>query len=66
MCLRLFYKKNIIFNIEKYDKIIIKLRDYVVLTQDDITFISSLPIEHIMNIIQIYNKYTDIISELTV
>ena len=53
------------FDIEKYDKIMVKIGDYILFNQEDIDFINTLPNDKLKNIIKIYNgSYTELINEL--
>jgi hypothetical protein len=54
-----------VIDIEKYNKIMIKIDDYIILNKEDIYFINTLPNDKLMHIIKIYNvSYTQTIQEL--
>jgi len=61
----LYNKFFIVIDIEKYNKIMIKIDDYIILNKEDIYFINTLPNDKLMHIIKIYNvSYTQTIQEL--
>ena len=55
------------FDIEKYDIILNKIDDYIVLNKEDIDYINTLPNDKLIYIIKIYNNsYTETIQELLI
>lgn len=50
---------------DKYKQILMKIGDYIVLNEEDINFINTLPNDKLINIIKLYNgSYTETIQSL--
>ena len=48
---------------DKYKQILMKIGDYIVLNEEDINFINTLPNDKLINIIKLYNgSYTETIQ----
>ena len=49
----------------KYDEIVVKISDFIIFDNEDITYLNTLPNNKLIDIIKIYNNnYTEIIHEI--